>query len=107
MRRTDPNEIIRYCIQFILYWIATSDGVISEEENTFIDETLGSFPDHEKREIVSKIYKGDVEDFSFACELCTVLDQKQKGLLLELAIMVALSDGVFSNSRDSHFVFSF
>jgi len=83
----------------LLAWLSQCDGNIDENERALLEEIAGSFL--EKRQHVSAFFRiaqnDNVGDLTLACrQLREKVLPEYRGPIFELAIAMAMADGVFS-----------
>jgi DnaJ like chaperone protein len=83
----------------LLAWLSQCDGTIDEKERKLLQETAGALL--KKPEHVSAFFritkKGNMEDLKLACEnIRAFVLQEHRGPIFELAVAMAMADGVFS-----------
>lgn len=90
------EDPVTLCVQFLLSWIAICDGHLSDKEQDFITKTF-SIPSNGKINIIyNLVLEGGCHDITTMCNIFRVIDKEKKELLLELALMLSLSDGILA-----------
>lgn len=89
-------DAVKFSVHFILSWIAASDGIISDKEKQVIIKTFGEISPGDMEATFRDIEHRDVTIIQSVCRMCTLMTQQQKEMLLELALLTALSDGTLA-----------
>lgn len=78
----------------MLSWIAASDGEIADKEMDGLRTIAASGKTAtDLREVIDLAVAGRVEDFQLACEVLRELEPKNRRLILQMGIGMALEDG--------------
>jgi DnaJ-domain-containing protein 1 len=83
---------------FYLGWLCKCDGQVDDSERSFLTEIsreiLGT---EQSSEILRAAYECDVDDLTFAAQTIKAKTKStNRGAFLELALAIALADGIFS-----------
>jgi len=84
-----------------LAWVATCDGSVDERERSFIQSVGGDqLSEEEVAVAIQSASRGDIRDLQLVSEILGKLEPEQKGLFLDLAVGVAISDSRLTVSEN-------
>jgi DnaJ-domain-containing protein 1 len=89
-----PNQL-GFSLVTLLAWVATCDGELAEEEGQFLSKiaAAGDRPIDPSIAIEAARF-ATAEDLQLACEVVRHMPAEKRGLVLQMAIGIALADGV-------------